>query len=212
MHVCLAPLHRCHRIAPTALPSISNLGQRKANDRATMSGWTLHRNLGFPTAVAPGDAFAVPAGHSAPLELERSGTLISQARPVARRSVLFSVTGRQSNNSATAANHESWRVNFSRYAHTRSANGANGNPGAKNAGWEHAGAGGLLPVANPFQPSPERRPPRDPFQFASAELSHGLALHCRTSRDLVADCLRNVPNGDLDRHACSVASAIVICR
>lgn len=41
---------------------------------------------------------------------------------------------------------------------------------------------------------------------------HGLALRCRPSPDLFADCFGNVPNGDLDRHACITPAMTVFRR
>ena len=82
--------------------------------------------------------------------------------------------------------------------------------GAQNAGRSNASAGCFLATSNALQPRAKGRPGRDPFQFGAEEFLHGLALQRRTRGDLVADFLRDAPDGDLYRHAC-IMPAVTAC-
>lgn len=58
----------------------------------------------------------------------------------------------------------------------------------------------FLAMSHFLEPGVYRRPRRDPFQFAAAELLHGLTLKRGSSGKLVADLLGDALYRDLCRH------------
>jgi hypothetical protein len=58
-----------------------------------------------------------------------------------------------------------------------------------------------LSTAYLLQPGINRRARDQALQFSAQELLHGSALQGRSRGQLIPNSLRNVSNGDLDRHA-----------
>jgi hypothetical protein len=69
-----------------------------------------------------------------------------------------------------------------------------------------------LSLPNLFQPRVDRWPRGEALELAAKELLHGLSLKRRTRGQFVANFFGNVPDCDLNRHACIMPAQHALCK
>ena len=78
--------------------------------------------------------------------------------------------------------------------------------------WENTGARRLFAIANALQPHAEGGTGCNPFQLATEEFLHGLALQCRARCEFVTHVPGDASDGDLYRHERTMPSIAAFCK